>query len=457
MPKPMPMPTPTPMPTLIAHCPCPSPCPSPCPRRLRRAQVDQRNGELGPVLVEGSMEIGHVLRFIEEKSCCCVRSTNTCVLFVVYYFKLEKSCLARWRGTCLWMGLVTPMSSPTWPGLAGQSCSTIRMALAGSSMGLFGPPLPQTSQAAEWVAWAVAHQVASGPSRIFSDCLNVTRAHAKPLESNLRHSFPFAGIVRSTLSDQGSRHIEGCIKVKAHLSLSHNMSHELRQRTMANERADHFAKLGAKQHPGPSEVQSAGWAQDLEDLGHFASLVANIWQLWPKLPKAERPVPVPGARPRRRARGPADPNAVKHSWAFGMGRWQCTSCAKACMDDKSRDLFKNRSCPSGGIPLLVRLARGASGHNLMVASCQGFDLVFCSTCGRWATMRFSGLFSPCCGGQSTAGTLALARIARGEHPTVSVLVGPAHKVGDDGVIIYPVMRPAQIRMAALLARVRAGQ
>ena len=109
----------------------------------------------------------------------------------------------------------------------------------------------------------MAHQVASGPSRIFSDCLNVTNAHAKPLEAKLRHSFPFAGIVRSTLGEQGSRHIEGCIKVKAHLSLSDNMSYGFRQHTIANERADHFAKLGAKQHPGPSDEQRAGWLQDL--------------------------------------------------------------------------------------------------------------------------------------------------------------------------------------------------
>ena len=346
------------------------------------------------------------------------------------------------------------------PDLARAGWAVVQHNPAGPRRAIYGrvwPPLPQTSQAAEWVAWAVAHQVASGPSRIFPDCLNVTRAHAKPLEAKLRHIFPFAGVVRSTLNDSSSRHIKGCVKAKAHFSLFDNMSYEFRQHTIAKKRADHFAKLGAKQHPGPSDEQSAGWLQGLESLGHFASLVTKNWQLWPKLPKAERPVLAPGVMPRRRVRGPTGPNAVKHAWTFGMGRWQCTPCAKTCMDDKSKGLFENRSCPSGGIPLPTRLARGASGHNLKIASCQGLVFVFCSTCGRWATMRFSGLFSPCCGSQSAAGQFAFARIARGEHPTLSVPDGPAHKVGDGGVVVHPVMRPAQIRVAALLARVRAKQ
>ncbi len=54
---------------------------------------------------------------------------------------------------------------------------------------LFGPvwrPLPQTSQAAEWVAWAVAHQLATGSAVLHSDCSSVTNAHGLPLLASLR-------------------------------------------------------------------------------------------------------------------------------------------------------------------------------------------------------------------------------------------------------------------------------
>eukprot|EP00972_Heterocapsa_arctica_P111453 16408030-Heterocapsa_arctica.AAC.1 len=58
----------------------------------------------------------------------------------------------------------------------------------------FGTPQPQTAQAAEWVAWAVAHQLATGTAVLHSDCSNVTNAHGLPLLASLRHSLPYAGI-----------------------------------------------------------------------------------------------------------------------------------------------------------------------------------------------------------------------------------------------------------------------
>eukprot|EP00972_Heterocapsa_arctica_P003230 481657-Heterocapsa_arctica.AAC.1 len=47
----------------------------------------------------------------------------------------------------------------------------------------YGPvwhPLPQTAQAAEWVAWAVAHQFATGSAVLHSDCSNVNNSHEAP-------------------------------------------------------------------------------------------------------------------------------------------------------------------------------------------------------------------------------------------------------------------------------------
>jgi len=89
------------------------------------------------------------------------------------------------------------------PDLARAGWAAVQHNLVGSSRVIYGPvwpPPPQTPQAAEWVAWAVAHQVACGPSKVYPDCLNVTRAHDRPLQAKLWHANRFGVITRSTLS-----------------------------------------------------------------------------------------------------------------------------------------------------------------------------------------------------------------------------------------------------------------
>eukprot|EP00972_Heterocapsa_arctica_P030217 4451350-Heterocapsa_arctica.AAC.1 len=95
-----------------------------------------------------------------------------------------------------------------------------------------------------------------------------------------------------------------------------------------NERADYYAKQGAKVHPSPSEEISARWADDLANLKSYAKLMIILWPLWPKLTKVE---PRPnadlqlGRAKTRRPRGNTNPGAPKHCWTFGCGRWQCSA------------------------------------------------------------------------------------------------------------------------------------
>eukprot|EP00972_Heterocapsa_arctica_P026217 3859869-Heterocapsa_arctica.AAC.1 len=52
-----------------------------------------------------------------------------------------------------------------------------------------------------------------------------------------------------------------------------------------NDKADHFAKQGAKLHHSPSEEVDSKWQSDLADLKSFAKLLLAVWPLWPKLTK----------------------------------------------------------------------------------------------------------------------------------------------------------------------------
>eukprot|EP00972_Heterocapsa_arctica_P095742 14120597-Heterocapsa_arctica.AAC.1 len=73
------------------------------------------------------------------------------------------------------------------------------------------------------------------------------------------------------------------------------------------------------------------------------------------------------------------------------------------------------------------------GHNFLVADCEGVPLVFCSTCGEWGTRKIRYLLKPCIGAQTSAGTLALKKIAARRHPEPphSLIVGQAGKLLED--------------------------
>ena len=153
---------------------------------------------------------------------------------------------------------------------------------------LYGPvwhPLPQTSQCAEWVAWAVAHQVARRQTRIWSDCLNVVKGHQKPLHTLLSPNHIYGGVVRGTLSDEGSKWVEGCWKVKAHALGKVHKSLEDKHKAQANDWADSFAKLGARLHPSSSTDEARELLVDFADVEKVGKLVVALWGLWPQLPK----------------------------------------------------------------------------------------------------------------------------------------------------------------------------
>ena len=323
---------------------------------------------------------------------------------------------------------------------------------------LYGPvwaPLPQTSQAAEWVAWGVSHQTARGRSLLHVDCRSVVDGHNRELSLSMSAKAPYGGIVKGTLMDPGRKTISACLKVKAHQDVTDDMTERQAEMARANERADHFAKLGAQLHPGPSKEVLEAWESDLRDLKAFSKLLVGMWPLWPKLekhkgqggPKKGQPRPVIS----RRETGAGH----AHSWVHGLKRWQCSACNLVARTVAKRDAISGRPCPAGERHFLGRLAGLAKGHTLMASSCDGFPLVFCATCGKWGTKRFGGLEQACQLKPTSAGAAVLKRLAAGRHPVLNLPVGPSAKVAKDGSLLQSVVTPAELRLNAVRARLKA--
>ena len=73
---------------------------------------------------------------------------------------------------------------------------------------IYGPvwaPLPQTSQAAEWVAWAVAHQPARSQSMLHVDCKSVVDGHNNELAVSMAAKSPMLALSRAPSVILGGR------------------------------------------------------------------------------------------------------------------------------------------------------------------------------------------------------------------------------------------------------------
>ena len=274
---------------------------------------------------------------------------------------------------------------------------------------IYGPvwhPLQQTSQMAEWLAWAISHQVAEADSVVFQDCENVVKGHYQPWDLRLRPTSPFAGIMRSTLSDWGSQFIKQVVKVKAHQQVSAMQEGEAKWQAQGNQWADHFAELGAKRHNQGFQPLLPELEADQADVGQAAKLVLRLWQLWPSLPR--------GAPKASRTLVPRVPRQVAgHNWCFGVGRWQCSACFAVSGSDLCKANRQRQVCQ--GISPLPQRALDL-GHSLVIAHCQDQPLYFCKLCGAWATKKFVNLLAVCPRSPSSGGSIALKRLAAQVHP-----------------------------------------
>ncbi len=271
--------------------------------------------------------------------------------------------------------------------------------------------LPQTPQAAEYAAYAVATQYLGGPSALYGDCENVVRDAAAGPATQLSARRRYAGIMRYTHSNpEQLRHWKSIHKVKAHLDIDTILDPELRGHALGNAAADAAAKSAVARHPAPAPAEVTILETFLTDAAKIVKLLAAALRKWPA--ETKRFAPRGGGqaraeRPRRRE--------AQHEWVRAENAWRCRTCLRCHLGAKLVGAVRFERC-SGPRLELQRQRLADKGHSLCVAQGEGMPVKYCSRCGAWSTRRAFNLARECPRTPSAAGRQALIRIAKGRHP-----------------------------------------
>ena len=169
-------------------------------------------------------------------------------------------------------------------------------------------PLPQTAQAAEHVAIAVAHQIASGPSTYFGDSANAIKAFSLPEWDQYSSKRMYAVILRDKLKhNQYSANLQGHVKVKARVR-PESVEGLMSRHALANGEADVGAPEALNAHPVSGGRRSM--EEDLKLAEQVIKVIAQLWKRWPaRLPRGERMARRGGDTPGR-GRGGRDEGEV---------------------------------------------------------------------------------------------------------------------------------------------------
>ncbi len=275
--------------------------------------------------------------------------------------------------------------------------------------------LPQTPQAAEYAAYAVATQYLGGPSTMHGDCENVVRDASAGPKAQLSARKRYAGIMRYTHSDPAQlRCWREVRKVKAHVNLAAIIDPEEWRHADGNAKADAAAKEALSRHPVPPPADVTMLNVTLEDAAKIMRLAAAALRKWPAESRRFAPRRSGGDAANRARR-----SVVQHEWVKMDRAWRCRTCLRCHLGVRLGGTVRHERCPGPRLNLQQRRLQ-EKGHSLCIAQGEGMPVKFCSRCGAWSTRRAFNLSKQCPKVPSAAGRQALARIARGRHPWLAV-------------------------------------
>jgi ribonuclease HI len=112
--------------------------------------------------------------------------------------------------------------------------------------------LPQTSQAAEFAAYAGLSHVLGDQAVAYGDCQGVLSQAEKPPADRYSGRRKYSGVLRSMLKyPQGLARITRAVKVRAHQCIDGITDPQERWRAVGNDLADAAAKAAVERHPKP--------------------------------------------------------------------------------------------------------------------------------------------------------------------------------------------------------------
>ena len=311
--------------------------------------------------------------------------------------------------------------------------------------------LPQTPQAAEYVAYAVAAQAAllSSKVHLVPDCLGVIQAHNSTVPLLQRHRQQYAGLVRIAKVDAAGAFLCQASHIKAHQSAEDVADTCIRRWIAGNSVADCSAKSAVACHPPLGDVVVKASAEVLA-ANSVLKLTSDLWRLWPcdhtKHPRTgrEQPSASPAARARRRRQQDLD----THDWGFSFGVWRCKHCFLVTSDPTGvqqvgpRGLGKCAGLPKHFRPLL----RDPQGHSLIaILQTNEVPFLFCTRCACVAMRRVCHLGKPCAG-LNSGGKTRLTRLRSGLHPDCQ----SKHGVVASAVLLHVLGLPAAVLLGSEL-------
>ena len=297
--------------------------------------------------------------------------------------------------------------------------------------GPVGHCLPQTAPAAEHAALSALARLATPRTVGVLDCKMVVDAFLGGTDAMLSHKRMYAGVFREAMLCSGWKHIEALAKVKAHQDLSRVPAEDriARRRAVANDFADHYAKLAARSmHPAMDADKMQKSKDAVDEACVVARVLAEASELWPAAKrgsaedrrkrlmdrKAIAAAAAKGGDDEALVMDAADSRRGGHRWTHRAGYWRCSVCLTMAQTDATKARRSTQIC-HGSSKMLRGLIADHRGHHLRAAHCNPV-FVYCCTCGSFMSKKPVNLLRPCRGFPTAGGKRALRFIADGLHP-----------------------------------------
>ncbi len=267
--------------------------------------------------------------------------------------------------------------------------------------------LPQTAQAAEFLAYGLVVGALRGQTTITGDCLNVINAANGHARNVLAHTKTYAGILLSTIAIPERRRLAGHVRwTRAHQKAKGDEPPDVLRDIKGNDAADAAAKEAVGNHPSLGTEAESQLKYFENRAPHVVRAVVAALRLFPRAPgnmvRAAAPTTRDQAVQRRR-----------HFWQFSGGQWRCTLCHDWTTARQLPRARRQQRCR--GVTLYddaEDLTR--KGHAICWAKA-AVPFAYCSKCGAWGHRRTYHL-AAACGPPKASGLQALSRIRKGLHP-----------------------------------------
>ncbi len=184
--------------------------------------------------------------------------------------------------------------------------------------------LPQTPQAAEYVALGLARKTADRREEldVASDCANVVVDATSRRGTSTRATKVYAAINRENLANIEWVRNAAIRKVPAHIKPEAAVEGRAREDAIGNGKADEAAREALKLHPQPAPTMVTQLDAQLKRAKYVIRTIAAVTQTFPSMPHEKFP------RPPRPIAGAQIGVDGGHTWSYAAGMWRCTTCLK---------------------------------------------------------------------------------------------------------------------------------